>query len=300
MSDFQIIEPADWPRVRDTLPSVDFLLDPLIPAGCQTFVHGPPGCGKSAFAWGAANAITRGEPYLGLATTKAACLLVSTDMNLYEYKLRWGKDAFKPDFPFVCISKCCIARPAFRRSPAFREIQAYVSKNGISTVFFDALGGLHAGLSARDDETATLVDAALSEWLPGVGKVLLGHDKKVLKNVDGAGNEPGEEDFLGSQMWLANITSQVHMWKGGRHLSVLRHGKSRVITPLAHDIRLYIDLEGRAELWNERRAQDVIQKTNVALRGLKDLTPSEQAGYLVKTYGISERTAWRWLSLTKG
>jgi AAA domain len=292
----KIIEPNDWPTLRDALPAVSFLLNPLIPAGSTTFVHGPPGCGKSAFAWGAANAIVAGEPYLGLETSKASCLLISTDMNLYQFKIRWGTDAFEPLFPFLVIPKCDITRPNFAKTELWKNVQAYVLEKRISAVFFDALGGLHAGKSARDDETATMVDATLNAWLPGVAKVLLGHDRKLRPEE----SEPDDEGFNGSQLWRANTTSQVHIWRSGNHKSTLRHSKSQVSDTLAQNLHLYIDIAGKAELWQEKRAQEVIQKTNVALRGMIGLEKKEQVLILMQTHKISERTAWRWLSLAKG
>ena len=292
-----IIEPENWPIVRDSLPPVTFLLDPLIPAGSTTFVHGPPGCGKSAFLWGAANAITKGEPYLNLPTTQAKCLLVSTDMNMYQFKMRWGNEAFIPAFPFVVLPKCDITRQGFSVSTTAQSIAVYIQEREIRVVLFDALGGLHAGKSARDDETATLVDAALTTWLPGVAKVLLGHDRKLQSDE----SEPGDESFIGSQLWRSNATSQVHIWRTGNHRSRLRFTKSQVADYSGFpDIDLYINLEGRAELWQEGRAREVVLKTNTALRGLGELTSSEKTAVLMKEYDISERTAFRWLSLAKG
>ena len=291
----RIIEPEEWPTYRDSLPEASFLLKPLIPIGSTTFIHGPPGCGKSAFVWGAANAITLGQPYLGLETTKASCLLISTDMSGIHFKLRWGKNAFIPAFPFVEFPKYDITKEAFKTSNFYKKIKIYVDQKQLSCIIFDALGGFHAGRSAREDETATLIDATLNNWFPGIAKVLIGHDRKLRQDEQ----EPDDESFNGSQLWRANVTSQIHLWRTGNHRSTLHHAKSQVSDLLAQNINLYIDVDGKAELWQEKRAQEVIQKTNVSLRGKATLSNADKVLILIHDHKISERTAWRWLSLTK-
>lgn len=294
-----IIEPQQWPTIRDALPEADFLLDRLIPAGATTLLHGPPGCGKSAFAWGVANAISIGCPYVGLPTKRTNVLLISTDMNVYEYKLRWGT-SFKPEFAFVCIPKMDLTARSILEQASLVSIASYAQVNQ-PLVVLDALGGFHAGKSAKDDEVATLVDAALERWLPDCAKLIIAHDRKTRYGADGRPMDPSADDFMGSQLWRANATSQLHMWKSGRHKSTLRHEKSQVAACMEDEIGLYIDMFGKAELWDEGRAGEVISKTRATFKklGLAGLSASDQAKRLALEHSISERTAWRWISLTE-
>lgn len=292
----RIIKAEEWREVRESLPPIEMLLNPIVPAYGKTLLHGPPGSGKSAVMWGVGNAVVSGEPYLGLATSRARVLLISTDMSLYELKHRWNT-AFVPQFDLLCLPGFDCTRAQFKASTVYKMVQHYVNEQKIQLVMIDALGGIHSGRSARDDEVADEVDHRLSEWLPDVSYLLLGHDRKLRYNRDGEPMEPGPEDFLGSQKWRANATTQLHMWPVGEYVSVLQHAKSQVAIKLGEKIKLYIDIHGRAEEWNEHRAADVRDKYREAIRVLgADATLKDIAEHC----GISERTASRWKAMTRG
>ena len=294
----EIIKPGEWPAIRDAMPPADYLLDPLIPMGSQTFVHGPPGCGKSAFVWGALESIQTGAgAYLGLPVKQTACLLLCCDMSKFALKKRW--ENYDPSFAFALMPKCNIAK-GFKGSKDYNQARDYIQQFNVGVVALDAVAGFMLGQSVRDDETATMFDAALSEWLPNVAKVVIGHDKKRRRGKDGHFEDPDREDFNGSQMWMANVASQLHISRAGDHHSLLQHTKSQVGIELPYDLGLYIDLTGQAELWQEKRAQDVITKTNAAIRGMNGATAQEKVAHLMAVYSIAERTAWRWLSLARG
>ena len=281
-----------------SLPPITMLLDPIIPTMGKTLLHGPPGSGKSAMMWGVGNAVATGTPYLGLPTKQARVLLVSTDMSLYELKHRWN-DAFTPLFDILCVSGFDCTKQGFAKSTLYSLVKNYVETNQIGLVMVDALGGIHSGRSARDDEVADEVDHRLSDWLPSCGLLLLGHDRKLRYNRDGEAVEPGKEDFLGSQKWSANMTSQVHMWPVGEYVSTIHHAKCQVAPRLEEQVRLYIDLHGRAELWNEHRAVEVSTKYRDAVRelGLAGLNVTQQVQVIAQHYGKSERTIKRWRAM---
>lgn len=298
---WDFIRPPTWSTLRDQLPSVRFLYEPLIPAYGVTLVHGPPECGKSAWTWGVANAISTGAPYLGIPTSKAEVLLLSNDMNVHEFKLRWGT-TFDPQFSFLCTPKFNCATPKFNNNSLFKAVKDYVNTHNVKLVLIDAVGGVHAGLSAKDDQTATLVHTALTNWLSPAAILLIAHDRKAQVGNDGKVREPTHEDFLGSQMWRANATSQIHMWKATRHMSMLQHDKSQVAIKLEDKIKLYIDLHGMAELWDEHRASEVASKFQQAVKelGLRAATTTVQVEGVAKHCDVSLRTAWRWKSLGEG
>lgn len=296
----EIIKAADWARISAALPPVTTLLDPLIPAKGKTLLHGPPGSGKSALMWGLGNAIVSGSSYLNLATKQASVLLVSTDMNLYELKYRWN-DAFIPLFDICCLPGFDATKREFTKSAVYTAIKRYVDENETQLVMFDALGGVHSGRSARDDEVADSVDHVLSQWLPESAILLLGHDRKQRFDRDGIALEPGNEDFLGSTKWRANATSQVHMWPIGEFVSKIQHAKCQVAQRLAEPIKLYIDIHGRAELWNEHRAKEVGDKYREAMKRLNlndKMTVAHQVAEIAKHHNVSERTVRRWKAMS--
>jgi hypothetical protein len=290
----RIIKATEWEAVRAALPPIEQLLNPIVPAYGKTLLHGPPGSGKSAVMWGIGNAVVTGASYLGLESKRANVLLISTDMSLYELKHRWNT-AFVPLFDLVCLPGFDCTKAVFKTSLVYNLVRHYVADNQIQLVMVDALGGIHSGRSARDDEVADEVDHRLSEWLPDVSYLLLGHDRKLRYNRDGEPMEPGPEDFLGSQKWRANATTQLHMWPVGEYISVLQHAKSQVAARLQDKIKLYIDLHGRAELWNEHRAGEVRAKYR---RAIAELGTNVTVGAIAAHYGVSERTVQRWKSMT--
>lgn len=290
----RIIPASQWVSIRESLPPVQLLLDPIIPAFGKTLLHGPPGSGKSAVMWGIGNSIISGESYLGLPAKQARVLLISTDMSVYELKHRWGS-AFVPKFDLLCLPGFDCTRSAFRLSDVYKIVAEYVEAENIQLVMIDALGGIHSGRSARDDEVADEVDHRLSDWLPDAAYLLVGHDRKLRYNRDGEPMEPGPEDFLGSQKWRANATTQLHMWPMGEYISALQHAKSQVSPRMNEKLKLYIDLHGQAELFQEHRAAEVGAKYRAAV---KELGNTATVAMLAAHCGVSDRTIQRWKAMS--
>lgn len=294
----KIIKAADWPAVAAGLPPIELLLDPFVPARGKTLLHGPPGSGKSAMMWGIGNAVTLGESYLQRATKRGRVMLISTDMSLYELKARWG-DSFTPLFDILALPGFDCTKQGFDKTPLYAAVQKHVEQEKIDLVMIDALGGIHSGRSAREDEVADAVDHLLSRWLPDTGLLLLGHDRKMRFTKDGDPLDPSVEDFLGSQKWRANMTSQVHMWATGDYISKVQHAKCQVAPVYPEPIKLYIDIHGRAELWNARRAIEVstLYQDAVKLLRLETANATVQIAAVAEHYGKSERTIKRWRAL---
>jgi RecA-family ATPase len=271
-SKLQIISPDEWPSVRDNMGEPTALVEYLVPMKSKTLLHGPPGAGKSALLWSIGNAVSTGQDIFNLKVRQASCLHISLDMNLYELRQRWGT-SFLPAFPFVVADKLDITEPyKFQTTELFQTVRSHVEKHGTELVMIDAVGGLHVSHTAVEDTTATLVDAALSLWLPNCAILMLGHNKKQTL-VDGKAKQPGPEDCLGSQMWSANATSQLNLVKQGRNVSVLRHEKSQVLPRYpGPSIRLYINEHGQVELYDEHKEAGEIARFLEAKAALENET----------------------------
>lgn len=293
-----IIEPQAWPTIRDAIKPAPSLWDPFVPAHAITMLHGPGGSGKSGLLYGLANAIQTGQDFLGLPTQKAKCLLISVDMNLFLVKERWGT-AFNPNFAFVCPSTFDLLDPRFRMTTTYTEIRDYVNTQGIELVLIDALSGTVGVHSVNDDATANGWYSAIKQWFPESAVVFLHHDRKTRYNDKGEPLAQSGQNSMGTAYWINNCASQIHMWPAGDHISMIRHEKCQV--NLKHDdkIKLYIDIDGRVEPWDQRRADNVQLKYWETARSLnvQDLPNHERDVHIAKFHNVSERTVRRWRSL---
>lgn len=298
----RIILPEEWPTVRDTMKAPPMLVEHIVPAKSRTLLHGPPGVGKSSLLWNIGNAVTEGRPILGLKTTKAPCLLVSVDMNMYELKQRWGT-VFVPLFPFITPAKLDICDlDKFSNTRLFHEVREHAAKYGTELMMLDATGGFHLDHTAIDDRTASLFDAALSYWLPDCAVLMLGHNHK-RRYVEGKAAEPGPEDCLGSQLWAANATSQLNLVKVAENISQLRHEKSQVLALLPDPIRIYMSKAGQVELYNEHKTASAVASLQNAEQmlapKLAPLKPTGQVKLLAEHLGISRSRVYELKRLAK-
>jgi hypothetical protein len=291
---------GEWQRFAATLPNVEMLWDPIVPAHGCTLIHGPGGSGKSGVVWGLMNSMEHGDDYLGLNVARANCLLISFDMNKFAHKQRWGTQ-FLPRFNICYESKLNASSPQFRKMPIYNEVKQVVEEREIRLVVLDALSGLILGQKASDDETATGVMAALEEWLPFTAKLIIHHDRKTRYGQDGVPQMPTQDDFLGSAMWRNNAISQIQMWKMGHCISGLSHEKSQVSVLHPDRLKLYIDLHGAVELWDQKRADDVVKKLydGIDALGLRDTPPTRQVEALAAHYGVGVATIYRWKKIAK-
>jgi RecA-family ATPase len=296
----EFVRKGAWDEFARSLPRVEMLWDPFVAAHGCTLIHGPGGCGKSGVVWGLMNAMETGEHYLGLNVARANCLLVSFDMNKFAHNQRWGTK-FKPRFDIVYENKLDATSSSFRQTKLYTEVQKFVKEAAISLVVIDALSGLILGQKASDDSVATAVDAALAVWLPDVAKLVVHHDKKTRYGADGEPMQPTSDDFLGSAMLRNNAVSQIHMWKTGDCVSALAHEKSQVSVLYPDRLKLYIDMHGDVELWDQKRADDVVKtlQDGIEVLGLGDMPPTRQVEALAAHYRMSEKTIWRWKKLAK-
>jgi hypothetical protein len=62
-----------------------------------------------------------------------------------------------------------------------------------------------------------------------------------------------------------------------------------------------MDMHGEVELWNQKRADDVIQKFYVGIEelGLQDTPATRQVEALAAHYGVGVATIYRWKKIAK-
>lgn len=291
-----VVEGGQWREFAASLPPAQYLMQTLIPRGGKTIVHGPPSAGKSALLWHIGQSIAEGVPCLGFTTVPSKVLLLSVDMNFYAINLRWGTE-FTPTFSVACPPKFNCLDDGFSRTVVYRDLRRYVESAKVDLILLDAIGGIHAGITALNDETATGVDAVLSSWFPPpMSFILLAHDRKARVDKDGRPVKKSEEDILGSQMWRSNCISQIQMSAVGHGISVIKHQKSQVAAAHEETIRVCIDDYGRLQLWDRASADEARAKYAHAVdkESLRSASVTQQVNAVASFYKVSTRTVKRW------
>jgi DNA-binding MurR/RpiR family transcriptional regulator len=137
----------------------------------------------------------------------------------------------------------------------------------------------------------------LDVWFPECAVVMLAHDRKRTLFQNRA-SDPSAEDFLGSQLWRANMTSQIHVVSRTDRLAILTHEKSQVLPTYGGEIKIFIDEAGQAILFDEHKALESARKlkeAETALASQLQAEPSKtkQAQLLAAHLGVSPATVYR-------
>lgn len=231
--------------VNAELPIIPWLIHPIIPSTGIVLFHGSPGIGKSTIAWQLANNIEQGSALLGMLSNKARVLLLSLDMPKYGLHARWKESGFKPEFDLVITENFDPAGAAFPHSKVFKSIREWHDKNNYQLVVVDSLAHVVAyGKSVNADEAVGPTYDSFRQWFPNTCIMFIHHDRKKKMKDDGTWPEPTDEDFIGSQQWKAQCTTQLHLSKASNTLLRLELAKTQVGPSWAEPIELYMNDKG--------------------------------------------------------
>ena len=244
--------------VKADLPIIPWLIHPIIPSTGIVLFHGSPGIGKSTIAWQLANNVEQGSALLGMMSNKARVLLLSLDMPKYGLHARWKESKFEPLFDLVITENFDPAGAAFQHSKVFKEVREWHDKNNYQLVIVDSLAHVVAfGKSVNADEAVGPTYDSFKQWFPHTCIMFIHHDRKKKMKDDGTWPEPTDEDFIGSQQWKAQCTTQLHLSRASNTLLRLDLAKTQVGPTWNEPMELYMNEQGTALMeYNEHQQKE--------------------------------------------
>lgn len=201
-------------------PKVLYLMTPIIPVGGVVLLYGKSGVGKSPFSWGIADAVAKGESFLGMETAgPCPVLYIDVDTRWWTIQDRWRKAGYEPKFDvavgegFDCMSSM------WEYSEIRSKLLEQQAKRGYKLVIISTLAKVHA-LSFSDANTPAEV---YKRWQEVFGEecaiIFIHHDKKTTQAGDKADEDSlyhqKRESFSGNQQWLDHATTALHLVRRG-------------------------------------------------------------------------------------
>ena len=200
-------------------PSSIYLVNPIVPLGGIVFVYGKSGVGKSPLSWVLADAVAKGQDFLGMVTNGAApALYVDVDTRWWTIQDRWRQAGYQPAFDIAVGDAFDCLASSWEYSDAKNKFKERQAEKKYKLVIISTLAKIHS-FSFSDPNAPALV---YSRWQEVFGEecaiVFIHHDKK--STVGGAENEDSlyhtrRESFSGNQQWLDHCTVAIHLTRRG-------------------------------------------------------------------------------------
>lgn len=166
-------------NVREIAPVWDlvfpqtWVVDNLIPAESVTMIAGDSGSGKSTLALALADAVSKGEPFLGNLTVKTPVLIVDKENGLPTYNERLPRLDIKSN-PDLIVWGGWVSESATYNHPAVVEFV----KAEKPVVIFDSFVSFHPGNEQDATETRKYMDAFRGLASLGATVILIHHTGK--------------------------------------------------------------------------------------------------------------------------
>lgn len=173
------IEPKDFrvehlESVWDLTSSQQWLVDNLIPEGGLIMVTGESGCGKSTFTLLLADAVSKGEPFLGLQTTQRDVLIVDKENGLTIYHERFKRFELPKNDHIRVWGNFSPIEPPTPDSIAIRKYAQEVKP----LIIYDSFVAFHPGDEQDATSTRKYMDQYRMLVASGATVVLIHHTGK--------------------------------------------------------------------------------------------------------------------------
>jgi len=178
-----------------------FLIDPLIPMGGKVLLHGKPGLGKTQLALSLADAVVRGDKWLGKwQAMQGRVVFVQADMpaQLQHLRLQRLKQSYLLSPIFFTMPYGLQVTHMERTHPnlchRIRDVDP-------AMIVWDTLTKIHR-MNESDSLTSQRVYEATQESFPRATHFFIHHDRK--DSQDPRASAPKDESFRGSEDWKAS------------------------------------------------------------------------------------------------
>lgn len=157
-----------------------FLVHSAIPARAVTFVVGTPGARKSWIAYDLALAVSRGRPWLGLASTKQGLrtLILNYDNPTVELARRFLRLGATPDDNIYCHTMTGDG-DMLKLPERGKELLAIVNAVMPNLIVVDSLRQCHTGDESSSRDMAAVMGAMRAFTACGAAVVILHHTRKA-------------------------------------------------------------------------------------------------------------------------
>lgn len=183
----------------------------FIPGGSVMMIAASGGCGKSAWSYACAEAVSKGEKFLGVFdTVKAQVLFIQGDESPKNAKVKWKRMDYRADDSMVEM--------VWSWTPSqLPELEEKIRAKGVKLVFMDSFGTLFGGgeTSMNDAEVGLyMYELNRIAARTGAAIVVTHHLKKDRpKHKDGRPKPVTLSEFFGSSYIINGVSDAWGMWR---------------------------------------------------------------------------------------
>lgn len=286
-----IYRPEDYANKK--YEKAKFLIDPLIPSGGMVFLYGKSSIGKSPVTWKMSGAITNGNPFFGMQSSKARVLYIDTDNSEWENQERFravqpfpSNELFRYWFPNTIIN-------IFTFRDDFPEEYKQALEFKPELVIWNTLAKMQH-LDIKDFNTPRMIQAQISKLFPRAAHLVVHHDNKDRPEF----NPSDTETFAGSQGWYNNSISCMRLISLNRKKGWVRlvHTKCQVAQP-ADDLRLCLNVEDGVSLvdLDTEMAKEIRDEWARADASDASISKTQKLKELAEKHGVTTRTIRNWI-----
>lgn len=174
-----------------------------LPAGGRCLLFGSDGVGKSLLATGLADALARGEDWLGFKTTKSRVCYVQLDMSPWVTQERLKKTDWLDGEILLVMGS--MANPIEKCKGKEDWIQQ-IKKFGPDVIIFDTLRQLHEQDEDKSGSSRIVYGALNRMFGKDASLVFIHHSRK-----DGGAFTNSAQGYRGSSDWRAQMDSAILM-----------------------------------------------------------------------------------------